>query len=41
MALAAVNGLSVSGMARKSGLDRMTFNRSTRAYRDNRLRWPS
>jgi phage repressor protein C with HTH and peptisase S24 domain len=40
-ALAAKNGLSASGLARKSGLDPTTFNRSKRIAADGRPRWPS
>lgn len=39
--LAAENGLSVSGLARQSGLDPTTFNRSKRCMPDGRARWPS
>ncbi len=40
-ALADRNGLSVSGLARKAGLDPTTFNRSKRRSKDGRERWPS
>jgi phage repressor protein C with HTH and peptisase S24 domain len=40
-ALAAKNGLSASGLAKKSGLDPTTFNRSKRIAVDGRPRWPS
>ena len=40
-ALAARNGLSASGLARRAGLDPTTFNKSKRAATDGRLRWPS
>ncbi len=40
-ALAAKNGLSASGLARKAGLDPTTFNRSKRIANDGRPRWPS
>ncbi|RXF67540.1 S24 family peptidase [Hansschlegelia zhihuaiae] len=40
-ALAAKNGLSASGLARKSGLDPTTFNKSKRIAGDGRPRWPS
>ncbi|MDR4307336.1 helix-turn-helix transcriptional regulator [Chelatococcus sambhunathii] len=40
-ALAAKNGLSASGLARKSGLDPTTFNKSKRIAADGRPRWPS
>lgn len=39
--LAAENGLSVSGLARASGLDPTTFNPSKRCMPDGRERWPS
>lgn len=39
--LAAENGLSASGLARRAGLDPTTFNRSKRCMRDGRARWPS
>lgn len=39
--LAARNGLSASGLARRAGLDPTTFNKSKRAAADGRLRWPS
>lgn len=40
-ALAAENGLSASGLARKSGLDATAFNPSKRTGPDGRARWPS
>ncbi len=39
--LAAEKGLSPSGLARAAGLDPTAFNRSKRATRQGRLRWPS
>jgi phage repressor protein C with HTH and peptisase S24 domain len=39
--LAAENGLSVSGLAKRSGLDPTTFNVSKRRMPDGRARWPS
>ena len=39
--LAAENGLSVSALARHSGLDPTTFNPSKRCMPDGRARWPS
>ncbi|MEM0907035.1 MAG: helix-turn-helix transcriptional regulator [Pseudomonadota bacterium] len=39
--LAARNGLSPSGLARRSGLDPTTFNKSKRHATDGRPRWPS
>ncbi|WP_422375263.1 helix-turn-helix transcriptional regulator [Roseibium sp.] len=40
-ALAAQNGLSPSGLARRAGLDPTAFNRSKRFAGDGRPRWPS
>ena len=39
--LAARHGLSASGLAKAAGLDPTAFNRSKRATRDGRPRWPS
>jgi phage repressor protein C with HTH and peptisase S24 domain len=39
--LAERSGLSASGLAKKSGLDPTTFNKSKRATCDGRERWPS
>lgn len=39
--LAALGGLSPSGLAKKSGLDPTTFNKSKRTTGDGRTRWPS
>ena len=39
--LAAKYGLSPSGLARRAGLDPTTFNKSKRASRDGKKRWPS
>ena len=39
--LAEQNGLSTSALARRSGLDPTTFNKSKRVMRDGKLRWPS
>jgi phage repressor protein C with HTH and peptisase S24 domain len=39
--LAAEHGLSVSALAKRSGLDPTTFNRSKRLSRDGKPRWPS
>ena len=39
--LAQQNGLSTSALARRSGLDPTTFNKSKRVMRDGKLRWPS
>src|SRR5918993_2117703 len=40
-ALAAENGLSASGLARRAGLDATAFNPSKRIGGDGRARWPS
>ncbi|MBV8094756.1 MAG: helix-turn-helix transcriptional regulator [Acetobacteraceae bacterium] len=40
-ALAAENGLSASGLAKRAGLDPTTFNPSKRRMPDGRPRWPS
>ncbi len=40
-ALADRHGLSASGLAKRSGLDPTTFNRSKRTTRGGRPRWPS
>jgi phage repressor protein C with HTH and peptisase S24 domain len=39
--LAENNDLSVSGLAKKAGLDATSFNKSKRIMADGRLRWPS
>ena len=39
--LAAESGLSVSGLAKRAGLDPTTFNQSKRSTPDGKLRWPS
>src|SRR4030081_963753 len=39
--LAERGGLSASGLAKKSGLDPTTFNKSKRVTPDGRERWPS
>lgn len=39
--LAAVHGLSASGLARKAGLDPTSFNPSKRAGSGGKLRWPT
>ena len=39
--LAARNGMSTSGLAKRAGLDPTTFNKSKRRTRDGRERWPS
>lgn len=38
--LAAENGMSASGLARRAGLDPTTFNPSKRRMPDGRARWP-
>lgn len=40
-ALARRHGMTASGLARRSGLDPTTFNRSKRIGNDGRQRWPS
>jgi phage repressor protein C with HTH and peptisase S24 domain len=40
-ALAAENGLSASGLAKRAGLDATAFNPSKRTGQDGRARWPS
>ncbi len=40
-AIAARNGLSVSGLARRAGLDPTAFNKSKRIAGGGRLRWPT
>ncbi len=40
-ALATEHGLSVSGLAKKAGLDPTTFNKSKRVSREGKPRWPS
>ncbi|MSO84523.1 MAG: helix-turn-helix transcriptional regulator [Rhodospirillales bacterium] len=39
--LAKEHGFSPSGLARRSGLDPTTFNKSKRTTREGKLRWPS
>ena len=39
--LAAENGLSASGLAKRAGLDATTFNPSKRRMPDGKARWPS
>ena len=39
--LAAKYGMSPSGLAKRSGLDPTTFNKSKRIGKDGKLRWPS
>lgn len=39
--LAELHGLSPSGLARKAGLDPTTFNKSKRATKEGKQRWPS
>ena len=39
--LAAKHGLSASGLARRAGLDATSFNKSKRATREGKPRWPT
>ena len=39
--LALINNMSVSGLAKISGLDATTFNRSKRVFPSGKERWPS
>jgi phage repressor protein C with HTH and peptisase S24 domain len=39
--MAAKHGMSASGLARRSGLDPTTFNKSKRNTKEGRQRWPS
>lgn len=39
--LAARNGLSASGLAKRAGLDPTTFNKSKRTTKQGKARWPS
>ena len=39
--IAANNGLSVSALAKRSGLDATAFNKSKRTYPTGKRRWPS
>lgn len=39
--IAYMNGLSVSGLAKKAGLDSTAFNKSKRFYPSGKCRWPS
>lgn len=39
--LAVANKISVSGLARRSGLDATTFNKSKRVFPSGKERWPS
>lgn len=39
--LAAANGLSASGLARKAGLDPTAFNKSKRINHQGKPRWPT
>ncbi|MGB1361051.1 MAG: S24 family peptidase [Alphaproteobacteria bacterium] len=40
-AIAGINGLTPSGLAKKAGLDPTIFNKSKRISKDGRQRWPS
>lgn len=39
--LAMENNVTVSGLARRSGLDATTFNKSKRFFSSGKARWPS
>ena len=39
--IAYINGISVSALAKKAGLDATTFNKSKRFSTYGKLRWPS
>jgi len=39
--LAQKHGMSASGLARRSGLDPTTFNKSKRITKEGKQRWPS
>lgn len=39
--IAYINGISVSALARRAGLDSTAFNRSKRMYVSGKYRWPS
>ena len=39
--IAYVNGISVSALAKKAGLDSTAFNKSKRYYPSGKCRWPS
>jgi phage repressor protein C with HTH and peptisase S24 domain len=39
--IAAANGITVSALAKRSGLDPTSFNKSKRSTRDGKPRWPS
>jgi phage repressor protein C with HTH and peptisase S24 domain len=39
--IAYANGISVSALAKKSGLDATAFNKSKRFYPSGKFRWPS
>src|SRR6266705_1661448 len=39
--IAAANGITVSALARRAGLDPTSFNKSKRLTRDGKPRWPS
>ena len=39
--LAQINGMTPSGLAKKSGLDATIFNKSKRISKDGRGRWPT
>ncbi|MGN0929217.1 MAG: hypothetical protein ACI4N3_01090 [Alphaproteobacteria bacterium] len=39
--IAYINGMSVSSLAKKAGLDATAFNKSKRFYPTGKFRWPS
>ena len=39
--IAYINGISVSALAKKAGLDATAFNKSKRFYPSGKFRWPS
>ena len=39
--IAYINGISVSALAKKAGLDATAFNKSKRFYPNGKFRWPS
>ena len=39
--IAYINGISVSALARRAGLDSTAFNKSLRHYTSGKCRWPS
>ncbi|MDR1476627.1 MAG: hypothetical protein LBI17_00685 [Rickettsiales bacterium] len=39
--IAYINGISVSALAKRAGLDATAFNKSKRFYPSGKFRWPS